>query len=129
MTGFKLELSSKREYDIAVNAVNEYRRLVQQHEQTTEFLESKQFHMGDYIIKKGTSYFDGVFGTGEGEIGKIVGWDFEYGYYRVYYSERMNFVGVREEKSESYAGEIPVHLLRCKPFEPKRLWVNVGDSE
>ncbi|WP_152498773.1 hypothetical protein [Alicyclobacillus acidoterrestris] len=112
-----------------MNAVNEYRRLIWQREQITKFLESKQFHMGDYVIKKGTSYFDGVFGTGEGEIGKIVGWDFENNYYRVYYSEQNPYIGVREENLELYESEVPEHLQRCKPFDPERIWVKVCDSD
>lgn len=80
------------------------------HEDIKKFLESKKFQLGDYVIKKGTSYFDNVFNVGHGSIGKIVGYDFENNYYRVYYSAENPFIGVVEEKLELYDGEIPHRL-------------------
>ncbi len=81
--------------------------------------------MGSIVIKKGTTYFDNVFGTGEGEIGKIVGWDFEYGYYRVYFSDNMPYVGVREGTIELYTGEVPQKLLNEDPYRIDRIMVKI----
>lgn len=116
---------SKAELKVLTAALDTHRKRLMQHEMTAKYLEGKKFHMGDYIIKKGTTHFDGVFGTGDGNIGKIVGYDMAYNYYRVYYNEGNTFIGVRENDMELYEGEIPEHLQVYDPTDFKSLIVNL----
>ncbi|MEK4715249.1 hypothetical protein [Sporosarcina sp. FSL K6-5500] len=96
---------------VAAMAIKQYRDRQNEYREIRELLSTKKFKYGDYVVKKGTSYFDGVFGTGEGSIGKIVWFDEEWNYYRVRYGEDSPFIGAREDDIELYDGEIPQHLI------------------
>lgn len=110
---YEIKVSNSKELNVVSKALEKYREAVNRDNEIEEFLKNKNFKMGDYVIKKGTSYFDGVFGTGKNEVGKIVGWDYEYEYYRVYYSENNPYIGVRESELDRYTGEIST-LLKNK---------------
>lgn len=81
--------------------------------------------MGDYVVKDGTSYFDNVFGTGGGSIGKIVDWDFENNYYRVYFNENQPYQGVKEDRLKKYEDEVPSELYIIQLKEIKRMMINL----
>jgi hypothetical protein len=120
-----ITVQSDEELLVATKAINEYRRVNSYTTREEEFLKTKQFPMGSYVIKKGTTYFDNVFNTGEGEIGKIVGWDFEYEYYRVYFSKNMPYMGVREEMLQSYTGKVSDELLNRDPYQINAIMVRL----
>lgn len=96
---------------IAELAIEQYREKQKEYKEVKELLSTKKFKYGDYVVKKGTSYFDGVFGTGEGSIGKIVWFEEEENYYRVRYSRNNAWIGTREDSIELYHGEVPQHLI------------------
>jgi len=96
---------------VAALAIVHYRKKQEEYKEIKELLSTKKFKYGDYVVKKGTSYFDGVFGTGEGSIGKIVWFDEEYNYYRVRYGNKNPWIGTREDDIEIFDGEIPQHLI------------------
>lgn len=125
MKMYKIEVETIEELNVVERSLKEYKRTMQSDDEVEEFLKTKKFQMGDYVIKKGTSYFDGVFGTGNGEIGKIVGWDFEYGYYRVYYSDYNPYIGGREEQFEKYEGSVPSELYVKQPKEIRSIRVQL----
>jgi hypothetical protein len=110
---------------VAQKAIIEYQKIIEKIQLMEEFLEDKPFPMGSYIIKKKASYFDNVFGSSEGEIGKVIGWDFEYQYYRVYYSDTLPYIGTREDTIELYNGEVPDNIKNHDPYEVKRMMVRL----
>lgn len=82
-----------------------------------EFLKSKKFHLGDIVEKVNSNQLDLAFGCAQGSIGKIVGWDYEYQYYRVRYNERNPYIGVKEEELRLYTGkDIPKDLIDFDPY-------------
>jgi predicted metallo-beta-lactamase superfamily hydrolase len=122
---FNVEVETIEEWYVLTKALEEYYRILKVHQKEVEFLKSKKFNIGDYVIKKNTSYFDGVFGAEKGNIGKVVGWDFDNNYYRVYFNENNPFLGVEEEELEKYEGEVSSDLYVKQPFEIVRLIVEL----
>lgn len=115
-----------KEHDyIAEKAIREYLKVAAEIKKMEEFLKDKKFPLGTFVIKKNEGYFDGVFGTGEGEIGKITGWDFDNDYYRVYYSDFNSYVGTREKDLLVYEGGVPSNVKQHDPYEIKRIMVNL----
>lgn len=115
---------NKTEQHVAQKAIEEFNRISNENKYAEEFLQTKKFPLGTIVIKKGESYFDSVFEVYKDSVGKIVGWDFENNYYRVYYSSLKPYVGTDEESIDKFAGEIPEHLLNHKNVI-KRIIVNL----
>lgn len=107
---YKLEVNTLEELNVIEKALSEFNRIKKEYDDAEEFLKNKKFKMGDYVIKDDTSYFDNVFNTGDGTIGKIVDWDFENNYYRVYFNEVQSYQGVTEDRLKRYEGEVPSEL-------------------
>lgn len=93
--------------------------------QEAETLSHKKFHMGDIVIKKGTNILDAMFNTGDGNIGKIVGWDSKYEYYRVFYSKANPYIGVQEEELDNFYGTVPFEVLSHDPYSIDTLMVRI----
>jgi hypothetical protein len=110
---------------VAQKAIEEYHNVIERIKNAEGFLKSKEFPMGTYVIKKGTSMLDSLFGTGEGQVGKIVGWDFEYEYYRVFYSQQNPYIGTREDTIELYEGEAPDSVKNMDAYQIKNLLVRL----
>lgn len=99
---------------VAQKAVEVYRRKIQENQSIENFLKTKKYPLGTFVIKNGESHFDGVFGINKESVGKIVGWDFENNYYRVYYSDNNPYVGTREESVMKFIGDIPDQIKKYK---------------
>ncbi len=112
--------------EAARKAVAAYREELITIEEECLFLSHAKFHLGDCVQKITASYFDNVFDVGSGNVGIIVGWDKEYGYYRVYYNHIHRYTGVREETIEKYDGEIPEHLRNVDPFRVDEIEITVN---
>lgn len=106
-----MKISNDIETVVAELAIQQYREKQKEYKEIKELLSTKKFKYGEYVIKKGTSFFDGVFGTGDGSIGKIVWFEEEQDYYRVRYGSDSAWIGTREDTIEPYHGEIPQHLI------------------
>lgn len=91
----------------------------------TEILSHKKFHMGDIVIKRGTNILDAMFNTGDGNIGKIVGWDSKNEYYRVFYSKANPYIGVEEEKLDNFYGTVPFEVLSYDPYNVTMLTIRI----
>lgn len=91
---------------VAKRAVEEYRKLIQERKETENILKDKKFKLNDYVETIDTNYIDNYFGVVGNSIGKIVGYDEYYDYYRVRYSEENPFIGRKEEKLKLYDGDI-----------------------
>ncbi|MFK7678619.1 hypothetical protein ACI3ER_11315 [Bacillus sp. Wb] len=111
---YKVEVGTKEELNVIEKALEQFNFRKKEYDEVEEFLKGKEFQLGDYVIKKNTTYFDSVFGSGKNEIGKIISWDFNNNYYRVHFSENNPSQGVREGELESYTGEVPVQLQKVK---------------
>lgn len=122
---YSMEVNTLEELNVIEKSLAEFNRIKKEYDDAEEFLKTKQFQMGDYVIKDGTSYFDNVFGTGAGTIGKIVDWDFENNYYRVYFNENQPYQGATEERLKKYEGEVPSELYIKQVKEIKRMMVNL----
>lgn len=105
-----MKFNNEIEKYVAELAVEQYREKQKENKRIKELLSTKKYKYGDYVIKKGTSYFDNVFGTGEGSIGKIVWFDEENDYYRVKYDKSLVWTGTSEDSIELYKGEVPKYL-------------------
>lgn len=99
------------ERHVAHLAVAHYREKIREIERIKELLSKKKFKYGDYVVKKGTSYFDSLLGAVDGVVGKVVWFDEANNYYRVRYNNHACFIGTKEEQVELYEGEVPQHLV------------------
>lgn len=106
-----MKFNNEIEKYVAELAVEQYREKQKENKRIKELLSTKKYKYGDYVIKKGTSYFDNVFGTGEGSIGKIVWFDEENDYYRVKYDKSLVWTGTSEDSIELYKGKVPKYLI------------------
>jgi len=97
--------SIKNQLHVAFMAIRDYRKLVDKIRKERLFLSDKKFHMEDPVVKKSVSSIDMYFGLKKDTVGKIVGYDNEYNYYRVYFNELNPYVGVKEDELELYKGE------------------------
>lgn len=122
---YKLEVNTLEELNVVEKALIEFNRIKKEYDDAEEFLKTRKFQMGDYVVKDGTSYFDNVFGTGGGSIGKIVDWDFENNYYRVYFNENQPYQGVKEDRLKKYEDEVPSELYIIQLKEIKRMMINL----
>lgn len=116
---------NKTEEYVAQKAIEEFRRRVDENKVTEEFLKTKKYPLNTIITKKNVSYFDNVFGVTKQAVGKIVGWDFENNYYRVYYSDKNPYVGTKEEDIDEYKGDIPESVMKYVPNNINKLYVNL----
>ena len=121
-TGVKV---NAKEVEVAARAVSAYRYQIKRIDNDKEFLKSKKFHFGTYVIKKRSKALDHLFGCYEGSVGKIVGYDQKYDYYRVYYSPENPYIGVKEEELELYAGQIPEDVEKYDPYEIDMIMVHL----
>lgn len=122
---YKIEVNTLEELNVVEKALIEFNRIKKEYNDAEEYLKTKKFQMGDYIIKDGTSYFDGIFNTGDGSIGKIVDYDFENNYYRVYFNEVQSYQGVTEDRLKKYEGEVPSELYIKQTKEIDRILVTL----
>lgn len=116
---------NEKEFNVIRKAVKTYRLYIKNIKKQEDFLKNMKFHFGDYIIRKDTKHMERVFGCGEGSIGKIVGYDHEYKWYRVYYNDKNPYIGVREEDIENYTGEIPEYLEKYDPYDIDSIYVKL----
>ncbi|OPH61884.1 hypothetical protein BC351_01180 [Paenibacillus ferrarius] len=116
---------SELEAHVAKKSVEEFRRRTQENIRVEKFLKTKKFSLGTFVVKNKGSFMDGVFGVNGDDVGKIVGWDFENNYYRVYYSPYNPYIGVREENLEMFTGEAPEQLKNHKEGIVKRITVDL----
>jgi hypothetical protein len=115
---------------VAQKAIAEYQRVIEDIQVVEEFLVSSgRLPLGTYVTKKTANTLDKMFGNSKGQIGMIVGWDFRYGYYRVYYSESNPFIGEADTSIELYEGEVPEELKSKDPYEVKSIYVKLGGNE
>lgn len=117
----------KTDMEIAFSnaAINACRKRKENLNNEAEFLEDKKFRMGDIVIKKGTSVLDAMFNVGEGNIGKIVGWDSNNEYYRVFYSKANPYIGVKEDELDNFYGTPPFEVLSHDPFNFNSLMIQI----
>ena len=106
-----------KEVEIAAKSIHAYRRQIKMIDEDKELLKNKKFHFGTCVIKKGSTQLEKMFGCAEGTVGKIVGYDRKYDYYRVYYSPENPYIGVKEEDLELYVGEIPKDVDMYNPYD------------
>jgi hypothetical protein len=123
---------SEEELYVCNKALEEYRRRQIEQFRDQQIMRTKKFNYGDVVVKKGTSYFDDVFGTGDGEIGIVVGhYECEgteqHGrdMYRVYYNSRNPYIGADANSIELYTGEVPEQLKNVTWNEIKELRVRL----
>lgn len=98
------------EQRVAQRAVESYRELQMDKLRIESILRTKAFHLNDYVL-------DVNFG-----IGKIVGWDEEYGYYRVRFDNGGKFVGRKEDILAPYEGPVPQELYDHDPNVVDYVW-------
>lgn len=91
---------------VARRAVEVYRKIVEDNLVIERLLETKKYKLNDYVIRKSDTYFDGVFGINEDKVGKIVGYDKYYKWYRIRYDKDNDYIGAREDQLELYDGDI-----------------------
>lgn len=101
---------------ISKKALTEYKKIVEKYKKEKDFLKEKKFQLEQIVYYKNSGYFDNIYGVGQ--IGKIVGYDFENDYYRVYFSEKNPYVGAKEEKLKCYIGneELPMDIKNHKMY-------------
>lgn len=79
---------------------------------TKENMRDFKYPLGTIVVRSGENgHFDNVFGVNKNDIGVIVGYDTEYDYYRVYFSERNPFIGVRECRLSKYDDSITFDIF------------------
>ena len=109
-----VQKAPKTEYTIeqfiGQKAVSNYRQAQADNKRIEEILETKAFHLNDYVV-------DVNFG-----IGKIVGWDEEYEYYRVRFNDNLRFIGREEDDLIPYEGEVPKELADYDPNVVNYVW-------
>lgn len=105
------------EREILKNVLDEVRARVKKEEEAEYFLSRRKFPLNTAVVKPVAGTLDNVFGIHNGQVGKIVGWDFENNYYRVCFGEHQRFTGVREEKLDFCPPDIEVSEF-VKNFNP-----------
>ena len=112
---------NEAESNVAERAIAEYHKRIEHLRKQKAFLETQTFHMGDYVLFVGR-------GGNKDQICKIVGWDFNYRYYRVYVNENVPFMGAREERLRKFDGDVAEHMKQVDPFAVKYIGVNLTDE-
>lgn len=95
---------------VAQKAIENYRTAKADNKRIEAILKTKTYHLNDYVADK-------RFG-----VGKIVGWDEEYNYYRVRFNDWMKFVGREEDDLMPYVGEVPQELSDHDPNVVNYVW-------
>lgn len=108
---------------VASRAILNYRSRIEEIKKQEEFLKNKKIHFGDYIVIIKTSSLDNSFKIFCKDIGKVIGWDFENNYYRVYFDENNPYIGIQENKLELFKGKIPNNLINYNPYDLKYMYI------
>lgn len=95
---------------VAQKAIHNYRQAQEDNKRIEGLLKTKTYHLNDYVV-------DVIFG-----IGKIVGWDEEYEYYRVRFNDNLRFIGREEDILMPYVGEVPQELSDHDPNVVNYVW-------
>lgn len=98
----------------AIRALRDYKKRLKDQE---EFLKTKKFQMGSIVAKSSMCIGDSIFGLGVGDIGKIVGYDVENNYYRVYFDEYNSYIGIKEDRLINYDGDVPEIVSNKDPWK------------
>lgn len=114
---YTITVETETELRVVTEAITVYHKMMERLSKETKFLESKEFHIGDIVTKTDSFGLDSMFGIKPKVPCKIVGWDFEQGYYRVYYNSNNPYIGVKESELTKYEGEISMGLLQHDPDE------------
>lgn len=101
----------------AIRALRLYREDLKNQE---EFLKTKKFQLGSIVTKINTCGTDRIFGLGVGDIGKVVGYDLENDYYRVFFDNYNSYIGIKEDRLIEYDGEVPEIVSNKDPWEITR---------
>jgi hypothetical protein len=111
---------------IAQRAIQEYNSVINRIEKEENFLrENGKLALGTFVMKVNENRLDQMFGSISGEIGVIVGWDFEYNYYRVYYSDYNPYIGEREGTIIAFDGDVPDNVKNHQIYGVKTLIVRL----
>lgn len=119
---YSLEVENKEDLDVVSKALKSYNEEKERIEKATNFLKTKKYKMGDYVV---FSSLLGPVNILNGEIGKIVGWDFENKFYRVYFNENNPYIGIKEKFLET-SKAIPESLANIDPEEIRILTVKLN---
>lgn len=98
----------------AIGALRSYKKRLKDQE---EFLKTKKFQMGTIVVKRNMSVIDGVFSLKTGAIGKVVGYDLENNYYRVFFNNNNPYIGIEEEHLDEYDGDVPEIVIKKDPWK------------
>lgn len=98
----------------AIGAFRCYKKRLKDQE---EFLKTKKFQMGSIVVKRNMSVIDGVFSLKTGAIGKVVGYDFENNYYRVFFDNNNPYIGIEERNLDGYDGDVPEIVIKKDPWK------------
>lgn len=106
----------------AIGALRCYKKRLKDQE---EFLKTKKFQMGSIVVKRNMSVIDGVFGLKTGAIGKVVGYDLENNYYRVFFDNNNPYIGIVEEQLDEYDGDVPEIVTNKDPWKVSMKYFSV----
>lgn len=99
------------EQRVAQRAIQNYQQAQMENLRIEAILKTKTYHLNDYVADK-------RFG-----VGKIVGWDEEYNYYRVRFNDWMKFVGREEDDLMPYEwDDVPKELADYDPNVVNYVW-------
>lgn len=111
----------EEEVFVAKRAIEEYRKHLDQIKKEEEFLKDKKFPMGTLVQLNDFNIF-----CKRENCGKVIGWDFDYNYYRIYLSPEFPFLGAKESNLEFYEGEsVPEDVKVHDRFQIKSLYLNL----
>lgn len=108
---------------VASRAILNYRRRIEEIKKQENFLKDKKIQFGSYVIITKEKILNNMFNIFCNDIGKVVGWDFENNYYRIYFNENNPYVGIRENELRIFKGEIPNRLTEYNPYDLKFMYV------
>jgi hypothetical protein len=125
LTGVYGVSDTMEEINVIDKSLEEFRKVKANWKRIEQFLSEQKYPMGSYVLKTDANYLDNVFGTKAGDIGKIVGYDFENSYYRVYFNENQPYQGVKTGRLEKYEGPIPEELKKVDPMKIEGIMVDL----
>lgn len=97
---------TQEEARVAQRAIEVYREIMEERKQTECILSTHTYKLNDYVLCEN-------FG-----VGKVVGWDDNYQYYRVYFSKEFPDIGRDPKKIARYHGSnIPKEVLQYDPYK------------
>lgn len=101
---------------VASKAIEKYRNIIKNIKYQEDFLKNKKINFGDLVKVSIPIFCNGI--------GKVIGWDFEYNYYRIYFDEDNSYIGVCEDKIIAFDGEAPSDLINYDPYDLKFMYEN-----